>query len=338
MSQSSGTNSSRPRRSVGPGPPASQPALTYGWSIRAGCRWASDHVVDHPVRVRVGGVRPDGGDPFPVGVGLEGAPMTDVQGGPGTVGRRRSGRGHRTRVGPAGQADPARRQCGGVSAGGVSAAAPSRPVRRPARPALVGPGERAGPEEPAVGRHRRRMGRGDHRDVAERRPQRLRVPAPQDRHQWAAPLHQGRDGPVGDRLPALAAVRRRSCPGATVSTRLSSSTPASAHPVRSPCSGGVDAQIGRAARGRCWPATAGSAGRAASTANDSPIGWPGVGYGSCPTISTRTSSNGRSEGPQHVFAGRQVAAPGRRSRPAGTRPSRRWSARPVPRPRPSPGR
>ena len=29
-----------------------------------------------------------------------------------------------------------------------------------------------------------------------------------------------------------------------------------------------------------------------ATENDSPIACPGVGYGSCPTISTRTSSNG----------------------------------------------
>ena len=29
------------------------------------------------------------------------------------------------------------------------------------------------------------------------------------------------------------------------------------------------------------------------TENDSPIGWPDVGYGSCPTMSTRTESNGR---------------------------------------------
>ena len=29
-----------------------------------------------------------------------------------------------------------------------------------------------------------------------------------------------------------------------------------------------------------------------STENDSPTGWPGVGYGSCPTMSTRTSANG----------------------------------------------
>ena len=30
-----------------------------------------------------------------------------------------------------------------------------------------------------------------------------------------------------------------------------------------------------------------------STENERPTGCPGVGYGSCPTISTRTSSNGR---------------------------------------------
>src|SRR6478609_4648307 len=47
-----------------------------------------------------------------------------------------------------------------------------------------------------------------------------------------------------------------------------------------------------------------------STAKLRPIGWPGVGYGSCPTISTRTSFNGR-------WKARKMWSPaGRYARPA----------------------
>ncbi len=49
-----------------------------------------------------------------------------------------------------------------------------------------------------------------------------------------------------------------------------------------------------------------------STAKDSPIGWPGVGYGSWPTISTLTCDIGRSNA-------RSTSGPaGRYVRPAAT--------------------
>ena len=43
------------------------------------------------------------------------------------------------------------------------------------------------------------------------------------------------------------------------------------------------------------------------TENDSPTAWPGVGYGSWPTISTRTAVEGLGERAQHVGARGQVA-------------------------------
>ena len=102
----------------------------------------------------------------------------------------------------------------------------------------VGPGERLRAEEAAIGRHGRRMGRCDVRDPPSIGSRRLRVPAPQNRHQRRSPRDQGGDRLLGHRFPALAPVgrgRRR----ATVSTRFSNSTPAFGPTVRSPCAGGA---------------------------------------------------------------------------------------------------
>src|SRR5262245_32485350 len=80
-------------------------------------------------------------------------------------------------------------------------------------------------------------------------------------------------------------------PGWTVSALFSSRTPRSVHGPRSPLDGAG------------WPRSSlyswkmftrlfGSGRTSGATEKHRPIGWPGVGYGSWPTISTRTSANG----------------------------------------------
>ena len=76
---------------------------------------------------------------------------------------------------------------------------------------LVGAAERTRAEEPARRRQRRGVRRLDRNAVALRqhRFERRRVAAPQDRHHRLRPRGQRADGALGDRFPALAAVRRR---------------------------------------------------------------------------------------------------------------------------------
>ena len=101
-----------------------------------------------------------------------------------------------------------------------------------------------------------------------------------------------RIGGLGDLLPALAPVRSGVARGH------------GEHPVEQ-----QDALVGprgqvagrraagsrgrRAARGRCWPGCAGRVARRGPRRTRGRPRGPGVGYGSCPTISTRTSAMGR---------------------------------------------
>ena len=83
------------------------------------------------------------------------------------------------------------------------------------------------------------LGCGDsmHGDAGQVRHEAAGVASPEDGDERPAALDEGLDGAGGDVLPARDRGGWRACPGVTVSTRLSSSTPWSAHGVRSPLLG-----------------------------------------------------------------------------------------------------
>ena len=93
-----------------------------------------------------------------------------------------------------------------------------------------------------------------------------------------------------------------------VSALLSSSTPCSGPRRQVAVRRARGGRGRRAARGRCSRGCAGIGRTSGATENDSPTACPGVGYGSCPTISTRTSSKGCWKARSTFAPGRQVAA------------------------------
>ncbi len=80
-------------------------------------------------------------------------------------------------------------------------------------------------------------------------------------------------------------------PGATVRTRLRSRTPCCVQGVRSPLAGCGRPRSSRYSW-RMLRRLPGSGLTSGATLKLRPTGWPGVGYGSWPTIRTRTSSSG----------------------------------------------
>ena len=100
-------------------------------------------------------------------------------------------------------------------------------------------------------------------------------------------------------------------PGATVSTLLSSRTPWSAHGLRSPVSGRAQPRSSWSSR-KMLLRLRGIGRTSGATENDSPTAWPGVGYGSCPTMRTRTPASGR------VKARSTLGPAGRYPRPAAS--------------------
>src|SRR5690625_4528664 len=98
-------------------------------------------------------------------------------------------------------------------------------------------------------------------------------------------------------------------PGCTVRARFSSSTPLSAQADRSPVAGG-GAPTSLASSVKMFTNERGSGRTWGCTEKDSPMACPGVGYGSWPTMSTRTFASGR------VKARRTSSPAGRYPRPA----------------------
>ena len=193
------------------------------------------------------------------------------------------------------------------------------------------------PKKPATRGQRARMHRLDHRRVAEQRPEALRVAPPEDRDERRAARDERADRVVGDVLPALAAVRRgRARPHREHAVQQH-------HAVRAPrrevaVGGRRDAEVVARAPRRCSARLRGTGRTCGSTANERPIGCPGVGYGSWPTMSTRTSSSGARERAQHAVAARQVRRGRPPSRRGGSRRARRCAERRERARAPSPGR
>jgi hypothetical protein len=89
---------------------------------------------------------------------------------------------------------------------------------------------------------------------------------------------------------------------------LSNRTPRLAHEVRSPLAG-VDADTSSTSSVKMLRRLAGSGDTSGATAKANPTADPGVGYGSWPTMSTRTSATG-------IDSERNTtSAEGRKSRP-----------------------
>ena len=180
-----------------------------------------------------------------------------------------------------------------------------------------------------------RMRRLDARNAAEQGHERPRVAAPQDRHHGVPlPARPAPGWPARSPAPSPCPGARPGGRGWTVSTRLSSSTPRSAHGVRSPFDGRGKPRSAEYSV-KMLSRLGGSRRTSGATEKLSPTGWPGVGYGSWPTMSTRTSSNGCLNARSTFSPGRQVPCARPRPPPAGTRPSRRSGPRRAPAPRPS---
>ncbi len=79
-------------------------------------------------------------------------------------------------------------------------------------------------------------------------------------------------------------------PGRTVSTLLSSMTPCVVQGLRSPFAG-RGTPTSEPSSVKMFARLRGSGATCGWTEKHRPMGWPGVGYGSWPTMSTRTSSN-----------------------------------------------
>ena len=196
----------------------------------------------------------------------------------------------------------------------------------------VDPAERPRAEEAAAGRQRRRVHRLDPRDGPSigfsdwaSRPQRIAASGPPR----AARASIARSVTVSQPRPRWAA----DLPGCTVRHRLSSSTPWSAHGRAGRRFGRVDAEVvdelaedvDQARRQR---PTSGA------TEKLSPTGWPGRRVGVLARRPARARRRAAAGTPQHVVAGRQVAAPGGDLLPQ--EPPHRLDRRPRPGPAPPP--
>ena len=130
------------------------------------------------------------------------------------------------------------------------------------------------------------------RDVAEQRSEVAGVAAPQDRHErFAVPVDERADRLLRDGLPALAAVRAR------LPRRHGEHPVEQQHallgPRREVAGGGRRvAEVGGVLAEDVGAGCRGTGRTSGATENDSPTACPGVGYGSWPTISTRTVANG----------------------------------------------
>ncbi len=129
-----------------------------------------------------------------------------------------------------------------------------------------------------------------------------------------APLPAGHHAARGPRRPGLviACHPRSRCeagaPARTVRTLLSSRTPCSAHGVRSPFDGGGQPRSACSSV-KMFASERGTGRTSAPTENARPTACPGVGYGSWPTTSTRTSAIGRAKARSTASgAGSHVAA------------------------------
>ncbi len=93
-------------------------------------------------------------------------------------------------------------------------------------------------------------------------------------------------------------------PSGTVSAVLSSSTPASAQPARSPVAG--ECPISSSSSRKMFPSDFGRA-VPAVTENASPLAWPGVGYGSWPSMTARVAAGWhRSRAANRMDAGGRI--------------------------------